>query len=153
MEVSAAGSFIKRSIVDASVWQTNRFDFAAGASCVAPLEQRRGKPLVIPGRMANLTKDIPALSAEEQEAVRRALDMAREKMRVRADDVKADYIKGEGRKLAGPSASDIDVQKAIDVFRRAIEGGNLAGDFPLTVIMDGKEKHIKVLDALDNPDL
>jgi hypothetical protein len=153
MEVSAAGSFIKRSIVDSTVWQSNRFDFAAGASCIEPLEQRRGSPIVIPGRMANLSKDIPTLTADEEDEVKAAMDKARAKMKGRADEVKGEYIQREGRKMAGPSATDEQVKRAMDVFRRAVEGMNLAGDFPIVVVRDGKETAIKVLQALDDPEL
>jgi len=49
--VSTAGTKLKRTAFDASVWQTNRLDFAAGAACIAPLEQRRGEPQQIKGRI------------------------------------------------------------------------------------------------------
>lgn len=40
-EVSRAGSLLERSILDATVWQPNRLDFAAGAHCIKPLVQKR----------------------------------------------------------------------------------------------------------------
>ncbi|HSG58351.1 MAG TPA: hypothetical protein VLA06_02385, partial [Woeseiaceae bacterium] len=46
---SAAGSALERCPVDASVWQPERLDFAAGAVCGPGLAQRRGVPRLIPG--------------------------------------------------------------------------------------------------------
>lgn len=40
--VSAGGQLLDRNLFDASVWQAERIDFAAGAKCIAPLEQRPG---------------------------------------------------------------------------------------------------------------
>jgi hypothetical protein len=41
--VSGAGAALERCPIDASVWQPERLDFAAGAICGAGLEQRRGE--------------------------------------------------------------------------------------------------------------
>ncbi len=38
--VSVAGTRLERGLFDTAVWQTNRIDFAAGAVCEPPLEQR-----------------------------------------------------------------------------------------------------------------
>ena len=47
MRVSASGQFLPRTLVDATVWQANRLDFASGASTGPGLEQRRGLPLIV----------------------------------------------------------------------------------------------------------
>lgn len=49
-EVSKSGSLLERGLFDGSVWQTNRIDFAAGAKCHGGLEQKRGAPMLIPGK-------------------------------------------------------------------------------------------------------
>lgn len=46
-DISAAGSLLDRSFIDTAVGQPERLDFAAGAICDSPLEQRRPEPLVI----------------------------------------------------------------------------------------------------------
>ena len=49
IKVSASGSMLERVPFDMCVYQPSRMDFAAGASCTAPLIQHRGEPLVIKG--------------------------------------------------------------------------------------------------------
>ncbi len=51
IEISKASSLLERTIVDASVWQPNRLDFAAGATCEPPLFQDRGEPIIIPAEV------------------------------------------------------------------------------------------------------
>jgi hypothetical protein len=43
---SRAGRLLERGLFDTAVWQASRIDFAAGAICRAPLQQRRGHPLL-----------------------------------------------------------------------------------------------------------
>ena len=50
MRVSSNGSLLPRTLVDASVWEPNRLDFAAGAAVGPGLEQRRGAPILIPSQ-------------------------------------------------------------------------------------------------------
>ena len=66
-EVSKSGSLLERGLFDGSVWQTNRIDFAAGAKCYDGLEQRRGDPVLIPGKIKRLDSlnTIPDPSPEE----------------------------------------------------------------------------------------
>lgn len=47
--VSASGAALDRTLVDASVWQPERLDFAAGADCGPGLRQDRGRPVQIEG--------------------------------------------------------------------------------------------------------
>lgn len=151
MEVSKAGSLLKRSIIDPSVWQSNRFDFAAGATCVDPLEQRRGEPVVVDGRACNLIHDIPELSESEKGELEQRFADAAERSRPLAEETKRNYISENGIRMAGPKASEDEVKRCKEVFRRAVEGGNLAGDFPLIADVKGKEREIKVLEVLENP--
>lgn len=152
LEISAAGSFLKRSIVDNTVWQSNRFDFAAGASCERPLEQRRGDPVIVPGAPANLLKAIPPLTDQEEAEVSRMVEAQKMKMQGTADRIKERRIEEQGIKLAGPKATDDQVRKAKETIRRAIEGGNLMGDYPVTVVNEGKLEEVKVLTVLENPE-
>lgn len=48
-DVSKSGQLLARTIVDTSVWQPCKLDFAAGAHCGPGLSQRRGLPILIPG--------------------------------------------------------------------------------------------------------
>lgn len=71
-DVSDSGSRLERTLVDATVFQPNRLDFAAGATCTAPLQQQRGEPLLIRGDVAfcDTRSAIQDLSAAELQHVR-----------------------------------------------------------------------------------
>jgi hypothetical protein len=64
-EVSSSGSLLERGVFDSTVWQTNRIDFAGGAYCEPPLQQRRD-PRVQKGtkRMVDSRTAIPKATGE-----------------------------------------------------------------------------------------
>jgi hypothetical protein len=64
-DVSSSGALLERGVFDATVWQTNRIDFAGGADCEYPLEQRR-VPVIQKAarRMVDSHTAIPTASAE-----------------------------------------------------------------------------------------
>lgn len=66
IERSSDGKRLRRALVDASVWQPERIDFAAGASCDLPLVQCRPDPVIYgnPKTLFDSTCAIP-LSPEE----------------------------------------------------------------------------------------
>jgi len=152
VEVSKAGSKLKRTLVDASVWQTNRFDFAAGAVCHEPLYQDRGHPVVVEGGVADLAVVLPELSAEESKdhdrIVKTALDLAEEQ----ASAIRADYCKQRGREIAGPGATAEKIEECVQAVERACEGGTLGGDFTVMVDVEGEFKPVKILDLLMDPE-
>jgi hypothetical protein len=51
---SRSGQLLERGLFDTTVWQASRIDFAAGAACRPPLEQRRGQPMLHPGTSRSL---------------------------------------------------------------------------------------------------
>ncbi|MBU2768112.1 hypothetical protein HAP94_18515 [Acidithiobacillus ferrivorans] len=63
-ETTKGGQTVKRSLVDASVWQPERLSFDAGAACGEGLDQRRPAPLYVPGGMLSLADVV--LTGEEQ---------------------------------------------------------------------------------------
>lgn len=71
VDVSESGSRLERTLIDSTVFQSNRIDFAAGATCTAPLQQRRGAPLLIGGDAAfcDTRSAIQDLSAAELQHV------------------------------------------------------------------------------------
>jgi hypothetical protein len=75
--VSSAGRMYERGVFDSSVWQASRIDFAAGAICRPPLEQRRGEPVLHRGSRRYVGScrvgidaifDVPQLTAAQLEA-------------------------------------------------------------------------------------
>lgn len=150
VEISAAGSLLPRTIFDASVWQVNRFDFAAGAACMAPLVQRRGAPFVRPGRAVRLLADIPAPTETEEGQARLALDNAKAAASPKAAGVKEAHIAVMAKRIAGEGAQPDEIRRATEIALRAVDGGSLAGDFKITVIVDGEAKEFPVLHVIDN---
>jgi len=89
-EISKSGALLSRTLVDATVWQTNRLDFAAGASCKAPLYQDRGKPVVIPGtvEVVNTAEAIPDPSPDIRAKAAAARDIAQKDKKPEAEIVR-----------------------------------------------------------------
>ena len=80
MMVNRAGNLLERSTIDANVWQTNRLDFAAGAKCMPPLEQRRGKPEFSNGKLLDTAETLPDLTPEQLVDVQAAKLRAKEEV-------------------------------------------------------------------------
>lgn len=155
-EVSSSGQMLERGMFDASVWQTNRIDFAGGALCDEPLEQRRGVPLVIEGaqRFVNSRLAIPDPSDEivkaadhHKSAARNAVaaESARKREAWKQDRIESIKIKNPA---LTPEAITKMVDLAVDPDRRS-----LMGDWPITVVDDqGNESSVSVDEVLDDPE-
>lgn len=143
-EVARSGALLERTIVDATVWQPERLCFAAGAHCIAPLEQRRGAPIVRNAAAAPL-EDLPALTPDEQRRIevlqRAARDaaapLARERRRAFTQELAERLTAGGG-----------DGSQAGQIARRALEHQTLHADFPV-VLADGRT--VTVGEILDDP--
>ncbi|MBQ0754231.1 MAG: hypothetical protein KBT87_02150 [Gammaproteobacteria bacterium] len=144
-EISRAGSALERSIIDASVWQANRLDFAAGADCVAPLEQRRGKPAVQEGALLDTASELPDLTEAELAEVTAAKEKAKAAIQDDITGTRTVYIHdtaaGLVAKKHGSQLTGDDYDKALDEARqtisRAVQQNVLAGDFAIT-LADGQ---------------
>ena len=78
-DVSASGALLDRSLIDASVWQPERLDFAGGAQCGPGLEQRREEPKLFNGAAAFMdSRTLADLSPEEQARLETLKAAARE---------------------------------------------------------------------------
>ena len=148
-EVGDVGQKLEKGLFDKSVWQSNRIDFAAGAKCTAPLEQRRGDPVLIPGSVefVNTRSAIPSPPQfggnEAADANKRA---AKAKIMKEAEEVTERCIeKGVAKLIANNPAIDEDDARA--TVRRAFERDVLAGDW--LVVVEGKP--VTVGEILDNP--
>ena len=155
VDVGAAGQRLKRTLLDASVWQANRLDFAAGAECIPPLAQQRGEPVPVGGVVAVLDTqavipdpDPSTLAAAEKNRVAAMLTAKPE-----ADMVQADYIETRASEMVGSEASDETLEQSRETVKRALNNGVLAGDFPIMLVADnGSQQALTVGDVLDNPD-
>lgn len=146
-EVSKSGALLERGLFDASVWQSNRIDFAAGAQCTAPLEQRRGPPIPIEGTLEFIDSAvcIPEPSADVKAGADANRAAAREKCRPTAERIRDEWVEHQAEQLV-KAAPETGVEEARANARRALEQRVLPGDWPLTV----EGRHVSVADVLDN---
>lgn len=149
--ISRAGTALERTIIDASVWQTNRLDFAAGAQCTPPLEQRRGKPEFSNGKLLDTAETLPDLTPEQLVDVQAAKLRAKEEVEPERKRVRAKYIEQEAintLERLGIETTDVNLSLARATVARAVENGVLTGDF---IIMLDDKTEITIGELLDNP--
>lgn len=152
MEISKTGSFLTRGIIDDSVWQTSRLDFAAGANCASPLTQERPAPGANEGGLLDTQLALPDLTGTERVTVEALQREAKQQMQPEADLERQLYI--EGRATADLAAkgitepTDEDLDDAKQAINRALKTDTLTGDFVLT-LDDGET--ITVGEVLDDP--
>lgn len=159
--VSSSGRLLERGLFDTTVWQASRIDFAAGACCREPLEQRRGQPILHGGavRMAcavNLRTEAMARSAAQFEAVASHKKAARSAVEVRAAVISQQFAEKKLREL---EQAAVDTGFSKDVARRRArhavqvmmrpDGAELHGDVMVTVVDDlGQHAKVSVRDIL-----
>ncbi|GEO80958.1 hypothetical protein [Pararhodospirillum oryzae] len=154
IRVSQSGQRLERTVIDASVWQTNRFDFAAGAACEPPLRQERGAPVVIPGavEVVDTRAAIPDPDAEVRKAADTAKANARAAAKPEADRAAALWADARARDMVAEGATEGEREAARRTAVQALEKRTLAGDWPLIAMIDGTENPLTVGQALDDPD-
>jgi hypothetical protein len=143
--VSRSGSTLLRSTLDANVYQSNRLDFAGGAACKAPLEQRRGEPVIIPGKV-QFIDTLKAIPDPDPETVARAQEnmaKAKDAARPEADAAKELWIDDQVMHIS----DDEEREQARGVVRRAVEQSVLSGDFRIHL---ADKSTVLVGDVLDN---
>ena len=149
--ISRAGTALERTPIDASVWQTNRLDFAAGAQCTPPLEQLRGVPEVTDGELLDTVAALPDLTPEEETDLQALKDKLAEDMTPEVEAARYEYVEAEAEKMlerAGADVTDESLEQARATITRAVQGGVLAGDFVIT-LDDNTE--ITIGEVLDSP--
>ena len=155
VDVGTAGQRLKRTLLDASVWQANRLDFAAGAECLPPLVQQRGDPVPVGGELPLLDTQalIPEPDLVTLAAAMKNREAAMGAAKPQAEVAQADYIDNRASEIAGSKASDEALKQSRETVLRALSHGVLAGDFPITLVADnGRQQSLTVGDILDNPD-
>ena len=157
IDVSKSGALLERGLFDASVWQANRIDFAAGALCTEPLIQERGAPIVIEGatEFVDTVTAIPDPSPEVQRAAEDNRRKARAAVRSTADRRRDEWVEARAIELVermSPAPLPVENEQAIaqakERVRRAIEQRSLPGDWPIQ-FADGTKAN--VIDVLDRP--
>ena len=150
-EISAAGTALPRSVIDAAVWQPTRLDYASKAKCDHPLTQRRGEPLVYEGQFLDTVNVIKPLTTEETEELKRIRKQALEKVKPELEAAKEKWKANRVEKLVAAHKGEVtetlrtQFEKAAS---SALESQTLLGDFIITMA-DGRE--VTVAEILENP--
>jgi predicted P-loop ATPase len=110
--------------------QGERIDFAAGANCEPPLEQRRPASLIVgdPAALFDSSR-ITDLTIAEDRAAASAQAAARALKEAGAKRVRAEYIGTEAKIIV--KRARCSIEKATETVQRALEGGTLGSDFVL----------------------
>jgi hypothetical protein len=147
-EISRSGALLERSLFDGSVFQTNRLDFASGANCIKPLEQRRGEPLITDGIILDTRVALPDLSPAEKAELAAIKEAKKAKVKGEAEAVKQLFIMKKSADIAAGSLDEKIQKLAIETVRRAVENSVLVGDYPITL---ESGEVVTIADLLDNP--
>jgi hypothetical protein len=129
-KISKSGQLLDRSLIDASVWQPERLDFAAGALCIEPIVQLRSAvqiwnaaaPPFDSRRIANLTPEQTETAAKHRAAAR---DTVKDERII----VRAAY---RSERVAELTARGLDDTRAGEIIDQALDHKALLGDFELT---------------------
>jgi P4 family phage/plasmid primase-like protien len=146
--VGKAGQLLVRTLIDKTVYQPCRLDFAGGANCEEPLVQRRGDPQKISGEAKILEAAKFTFLSEEEEVMYNNMMMAKKhELKPKAKKVRKQRI--EERVAELPREKQAEARRR---FTKAYEGGELDEDYHVIVLLDGKETDVSVAGLLAEPD-
>jgi hypothetical protein len=154
IDISKSGALLERALVDASVWQPSRLDFAGGAACGHGLEQRRGDPIIVEGAAPTIDSRVvlPDLTVEERKRHAAIKTKAKAAAQPEADRVRGSWIGAQVQEMVAPQdrGDPKKMQAAECIARRALETGVLAGDFVVHVKSGDDVMPVPVGALLDN---
>lgn len=150
--VSKSGSLLERSPVDAAVWQPERLDFAAGADCAQPLEQRRpafeshnayAAPIDTAATLLDLTGD-------ERERLDAIKDEARQAVEPERESAQREWVEERIAQWESqnPDADEGQRSRARESLETAVTKRRLFGEFPL---LHHSGQSVTVGEVLDAP--
>jgi len=131
--LSKSGGMLNRSAIDSSVWQPSRLDFASGAACTAPINQRRPAMTASNGDMLDTRGLLPDLSDAERSRLDTLQAAAKHARKPQAERTRGAYIEDrakqqldrEGVKNANPERLAA-VKQSI---AKSLDGGVLHADW------------------------
>ena len=147
--VGSAGQKLMRSIIDPTVWQPERLDFAA-APIVSPPLTRQPTPWRILGEgseLCDLREVIRLADGSVQRRAKKARDAALREVEVESQEVRSRWLDVKAPALA--KAREIPLEQARDILSRASSTRTLLGNFEL-VCEDGSR--VTVADLLSDRD-
>lgn len=154
IEVSKAGALLERTLIDRSVWQPSRLDFAGGAECADGLEQRRGAPVRIAGTIETIDTRaaLPDLTPAEHATLAEIKAAERAKVTAEANATRDRWILDRVVEMMGNGGDDPDRrERSKTAAGRALNHGVLSRDFVLHVEVAGRVEPVTVGEALDDP--
>lgn len=138
IEISKAGTMLVRGLIDDVVWHPERLDFAGGAHCEPPLEQRRPSPKVYrpDGSPLDTRQALPDLSLAEEADHQKLVEEAKRSMKPQAHKVRGKWVEEQvGRRLSAagksPESHPDDAKAMREVYAQAVDHQVLYGDFEL----------------------
>lgn len=152
-EVSKAGALLERTLIDASVWQPSRLDFAGGAACGGGLEQRRGDPVPIEGAAEIIDTAVALLdlTPAERAKVAEIKAAARGEIKGEAEAIRETWIAERVDEMIARAGDDPEaIERAQMTARRALDHAVLAGDFLLHIEVAGRVEAVTVGEVLDD---
>jgi len=131
--LSKSGGMLNRSAIDSSVWQPSRLDFASGAACTAPINQRRPAMTASNGDLLDTRRLLPDLSDAERSRLDTLQAAAKHARKPQAERTRGAYIEDrakqqldrEGVKNANPERLAA-VKQSI---AKSLDGGVLHADW------------------------
>jgi P4 family phage/plasmid primase-like protien len=151
IEISKSGALLERTILDPSVAQEAKLDFAAGAICGKGLEQRRGTPLVIEptSKDTHLDTGKHVKDVKNKAHVASLKETAKMMVSSEASKVRERYATERAtREAALEAGNDKPPQELIDEYRRRIiaaaEGKPLSPGFVIYALIEGKITPVSV---------
>ncbi|CAM2181987.1 conserved hypothetical protein [Paraburkholderia sacchari] len=153
-EVSSSGAFLERGVFDATVWQTNRIDFAGGADCEYPLKQRR-VPVIYKAarRMVDSHTAIPTASVEIVAAANKRKAAAKAVAAPIAARKRQEWRESryEHYSNTNPAMSSEAITRMLD-FALDPQRKQLLADWSITVVdTDGTHHTVTVAEVLADP--
>lgn len=146
-KISSSGAYLPRTLVDMTVFQPERIDFAAGATCEPPLVQRRGEPVRLEGTSYLDTACLQGLTSRDQRRLEKIRATEKAAKKEEADAVTSEYKRKVGKRLQEKLGLRED--EAFEVLKSALETKCLLGNFLLYPASGGE---VTVQELLDDRD-
>ena len=151
IKISASGAMLERVPFDMSVYQPSRLDFAAGASCVAPLAQDRGTPLLLKGVEPSLDTAVAIqdISSSDQQQLEELKAGKEAFAKPKADAARLDYVRAMKLKINSPYIGEAD-EDVLRVINHVLNNGELPPFWVLHVWNGSKLVDVTVQEILLN---
>jgi len=144
IELAANGAQLVRSLVDGSVWQPSRLDFAAGAVCGPGLLRSPPPGLPIAGGLLDTVAALPDLTTEEEQRYAVLVHQQKEATAPASAQQRERHIQTVARDQG------VDPEAVRARYDIAEQKGILANDFPIELAYG--RGTVTVADILLNPD-